>query len=92
MLPGRCPAFLGPALALKSLQRFNTEGEKALFMLYVSQYTKCSVMVPLTFCAQTNDVKEKRSMYETLLTIIDLIVYFTLIGIFVFECFENNNE
>ena len=60
--------------------------------LYVSQYTKVSVMVPLTFCVQTNEVKEKRILYKTLLTIFDLIVYFTLIGIFVFECFENNNE
>ena len=60
--------------------------------LYVSQYTKVSVMVPLTFCVQTNEVKEKRILYKTLLTIFDLIVYFTLIGIFVFECFNDNNS
>ena len=60
--------------------------------LYVSQYTKVSVMVPLTFCVQTNEVKEKRILWKTLLTIFDLAVYFTLVGIFVFELFDKEND
>ena len=49
-------------------------------------------MVPLTFCVQTNEVKEKRTLWKTLLTIFDLAVYFTLVGIFVFELFDKEYE
>ena len=49
-------------------------------------------MVPLTFCVQTKEVKEKRILYKVLLTIFDLVVYSTFVGIFVFEYFDKEDE
>ena len=43
--------------------------------LYVSQYTRVSIMAPLTFCLQTDQVKKKRQCFIWVMLGIDCIAY-----------------
>ena len=46
--------------------------------LYVSLYTRVSLLIPLTFCVQTNQVMSKRECYNKVLLVIDLFAYAVL--------------
>ena len=43
--------------------------------IYVSLYTRVSLLIPLTFCVQTNEVMKKRECYNKVLIVIDLFAY-----------------
>ena len=53
--------------------------------LYVSLYTKVSLMAPLTFCNQSETVKKKRLCYEKVHLMIDILIYAALVIIVVYE-------
>ena len=48
--------------------------------MYVSQYVKVSVLIPLIFSLQTDKVAMKRRFYQVFLTFVDIVVY-SLLGI-----------
>ena len=43
--------------------------------LYISMYMRIAFIVPLTFCLQSDQVKEKRKSYKKMLVVIDVIAY-----------------
>ena len=48
-------------------------------------YTRVAIMIPLTFCVQTDQVKRKRQCYKKILLLLDVLVYVFLLSIFVYQ-------
>ena len=53
--------------------------------LYVLQYTKVSVIAPLTFCFQSERVERKRKIYSNILIAINIFVYSFIICVAIFQ-------
>ena len=53
--------------------------------MYVSMYSRVSLMVPLTFCYQTQQVKAKRACHERALLICNFTTYSIFFGLTILE-------
>ena len=53
--------------------------------IYVSQYLLVALMVPLTFCIQSDQVKAKRQRYSRILLATDLLVFTSFAAILAVE-------
>ena len=55
-------------------------------------YLRVALIIPLTFCLQTENVKVKRHRYRKILLVVDLLVYAFLCFTFIFQLVRDDEH